>query len=81
MSIHIDTSVEGYLHPDSPLIAKYQAFEGRFGEDKILFILVETNNAFDPDFLLQLRQFHEALEGLPEKADTRLHGSLQWQLY
>ncbi len=67
--LHVDTSVEGILNPDSPAIGQYAAFKNRFGNDMIFMILVETEDAFAPAFVDALRRFHAALRDEIETVD------------
>src|SRR3989338_1577755 len=67
----IDTSTEGFLQADDPILLTYNAFRGQFGRDELMLIAVtRPEGVFEPAFLDKLRDFHRELEsGLPHIDD------------
>jgi len=57
----MDTSTEGFLHPDDPAMKAYDDFRNQFGRDGVLAVAVTAPNIFDLDFLTKLKQLHEEL--------------------
>lgn len=62
-SVTIDTSNESFLHPDDPVLSRYEAFRAKFGRDDLVLIAVEPDRLFTPDRLQRLKSLHEALAG------------------
>ena len=60
-SVTIDTSNESFLHPDDPVLSRYEAFRAKFGRDDLILIAVEADGLFTPDGLQRLKSLHEAL--------------------
>ena len=58
----IDTSNEGFLHKDDPILLDYNAFRNQFGRDETVIVAIQTSNVFELPFLAKLRQIHEELE-------------------
>ena len=58
----LDTSTEGFLKEDDPVLLAYNAFRRQFGRDEMVFIAVAGNEVFDPIFLARLRALHRDLE-------------------
>ena len=58
----IDTSNEGLLRPEDPILLTYNDFRDQFGRDDLLLLAVESDNIFSFSFLKKLKAFHEALE-------------------
>ena len=58
----IDTSNEGFLHPDDPILTAYNQFRDQFGRDEMIIIAVQPPKVFDLDFLRKLKSLHEDLE-------------------
>ncbi len=62
----MDTSTEGFLHADDPVLTAYASFRDQFGRDEILAIAVTAPDLFDLQFLGRLKQLHEELrDNLP----------------
>ena len=61
-NLTIDTSNEGFLHKDDPILLDYNAFRNQFGRDETVIVAIQTSNVFELPFLAKLRQIHEALE-------------------
>jgi hypothetical protein len=60
--IVVDTSTEGFLHRDDPIMVAYDDFRAKFGRDDSIVIGIETSDPFTFVFLERLRDFHEDLE-------------------
>ena len=58
----IDTSNEGFLHKNDPILLDYNAFRNQFGRDETVIVAIQTSNIFELPFLVKLRQIHEELE-------------------
>ncbi|MFC1602554.1 RND family transporter, partial [Pseudomonadota bacterium] len=62
----MDTSTEGFLHPDDPAMTAYDDFRNQFGRDGVLAIAITAPDIFDLGFLTKLKQLHEELRsGVP----------------
>ena len=69
-SLEIDTSNEGFLHEDDPILATYNAFRDQFGRDDMTAIAIRSDHIFTVAFLQKLQQLHEELEtGVPHLQD------------
>lgn len=60
--ITIDTSNEGFLRADDPILLDYNRFREQFGREEVVLIALRPASLFDPQFLATLKQFHAALE-------------------
>ncbi len=60
--ITIDTSTEGFLHENDPILAAYNAFRDQFGRDELIIVAINPPNVFDQTFLKKLKALHEDLE-------------------
>ena len=60
--IAIDTSTEGFLHKNDPILLDYNNFRDQFGRDEVVIVAIKTPDVFDLVFLEKLRHIHEALE-------------------
>ena len=60
--IHSDTSLEGLLHKDDPILIDYNAFRDQFGREELIVIGIKTPDLFDIKFLERLKALHEELE-------------------
>ena len=60
--ITIDTSSEGFLHADDPILATYNEFRDQFGRDETIMLAIKTPNVFDQTFLRDLKKLHIELE-------------------
>ena len=61
-TISLDTSADVFLHEDDPAKVLYDEFRDQFGRGEFLVAAIRTPDALAPDFLLKLRDFHQALE-------------------
>ncbi len=57
-----DTSTEGLLAENDPVLASYNAFRDQFGRDGHIIIAIEPPEVFDVAFLETLRAFHREIE-------------------
>jgi predicted RND superfamily exporter protein len=59
----IDTSNEGLLHPEDPVLLTYNDFRDQFGRDDLLVMAVQSGKEgiFSIPFLEKMQRFHEAL--------------------
>jgi len=60
--IKFDTSTEGFMHPDDPMLINYEKFKEGFGRDEKIFIAIESNSIFTIKFLKKLKALHNELE-------------------
>ena len=60
-NIRLDSSSEGLLHPDDPILVSYNNFRHQFGQDEGIQLLIHPPEVFDPIFLNRLKEFHEEL--------------------
>jgi len=60
--ITVDTSMEGFLHPDDPAMLAYNAFREQFGRDEVVMVAIEPPDVFDLKFLNTLASLHAELE-------------------
>ena len=58
----IDTSNEGLLHDNDPILINYNKFRDHFGRDDLLVMAIESKDIFTLPFLKKLQNFHEQLE-------------------
>ncbi len=68
--ITIDTSTEGFLHKDDPVMVEYNKFRDQFGRDELVIIAIKPDDVFDIGFLKKLTALHKDLEdNLPHLDD------------
>ena len=60
--IKMDTSTEGFMHDDDPVLLEYNAFRAQFGRDERVVIALKSDNIFTLKFLNTLKEMHEELE-------------------
>jgi len=60
--IKFDTSTEGFMHPDDPVLLTYNTFREQFGRDERIAIAIKSDSIFTLKFLNQLKEIHEAIE-------------------
>ena len=61
-TLEIDTSNEGFLHEDDPILTTYNEFRDQFGRDDMTAIAIRSDHVFTVEFLQKLKQLHEELE-------------------
>ena len=60
--IKMDTSTEGFMHDDDPVLITYNEFRSQFGRDERIILAIKSDKIFTVDFLNTLRDLHEELE-------------------
>ncbi len=60
--ITMDTSTEGFMHQDDPMLVNYNKFKEQFGRDERIMIAVESDKIFTLPFLQKLQKLHLELE-------------------
>ncbi len=60
--ITLDTSMEGFLHPDDPALKAYNAFRDQFGRDEVIIIALRPTEIFESGFLKTLKALHEEIQ-------------------
>jgi len=58
----MDTSTEGFMHDDDPVLLTYNDFRAEFGRDERIVLAIESENIFSLPFLNRLRDLHQELE-------------------
>ncbi len=61
-NIKIDTSTEGFLHIDDPILLDYEEFRDQFGREEIAMVSLKPEKIFDPTFFKKLKSLHDDLE-------------------
>ena len=61
-NLQFDTSNEGFLRSDDPILSTYNDFREQFGRDDMLILAIHSDNIFTREFLTRLRELHETLE-------------------
>ncbi|HJP45515.1 MAG TPA: hypothetical protein QGH18_05850, partial [Arenicellales bacterium] len=60
--LSLDTSTEGFLHPQDPTLSVYNEFREQFGREELILVAVTGSDIFAPEFLSRLRALHQAIE-------------------
>jgi predicted RND superfamily exporter protein len=60
--LEVDTSVEGFLLEDDPILLTFLEFRENFGNDDRAMIAIRSDEIFNLAFMEKLRAFHEDLE-------------------
>ncbi len=60
--IKMDTSTEGFMHPEDPVLIEYNKFRAQFGRDERIILAIKSDKVFSLDFLNKLRKLHEEIE-------------------
>ena len=61
-SISIDTSTEGMLQQNDPVLLEYDRFREQFGQEEIIILAIQSPENFNADFLSKLKSLHHDLE-------------------
>lgn len=61
-NLQFDTSNEGFLRADDPILATYNDFREQFGRDDMLILAIHSDDIFSIEFLSRLKELHETLE-------------------
>ena len=60
--IKMDTSTEGFMHDNDPVLLTYNSFREQFGRDERVVLAIKNDNIFSIDFLTKLKSLHKELE-------------------
>ena len=60
--IKMDTSTEGFMHDDDPVLLTYNKFRAQFGRDERIVLAIEDEHIFSLPFMQTLKALHEELE-------------------
>ena len=60
--IKMDTSTEGFMHEDDPVLLTYNKFRDQFGRDERIVLAIESEKVFSIDFLTKLKKMHKEIE-------------------
>ncbi len=61
-NLAVDTSNEGFLREDDPVLITYNEFRDQFGRAEMVIIAINPEEVFDLGFLGKLKRLHEELE-------------------
>jgi predicted RND superfamily exporter protein len=69
-TLKIDTSNEGFLHENDPILTTYNLFRDQFGRDDMTAIAIHSDKIFTVEFLQKLQKLHNELkENVPHLWD------------
>ena len=60
--LQMDTSTEGFFHPNDPVLIEYERFKERFGSDKAVVLMIRPDDVFAQETLQALTSLHRELE-------------------
>ena len=60
--IKMDTSTEGFMHPDDPMLIAYDKFKEQFGRDERIVVAINSKDIFTLKNLQKLKKLHDELE-------------------
>ena len=60
--LKMDTSTEGFMHPDDPVLLTYNKFREQFGRDERVVLAIEDEKIFSVEFFKKLRDMHKEIE-------------------
>ena len=60
--IKMDTSTEGFMHEDDPVLITYNKFRNQFGRDERILLAIKSDNIFSIKSLTTLRELHKEIE-------------------
>lgn len=61
-NLTIDTSNEGLLQPDDPILTSYNEFRDQFGRDDLLLLAIRSDTVFTIPYLTKLKKLHNQLD-------------------
>lgn len=61
-NLGIDTSNEGFLHEDDPILVTYNEFRDQFGRDDMTAVAIRSDRIFTVSFLQKLKKLHDDLK-------------------
>ncbi len=77
--LKIDNSNESFFQTGDPTKLRLDRFKETFGNDDFVFVLVDVNNAFDPQTLRALQGLAERLDReVPHLLDLTWIGNVEW---
>ena len=57
--IKMDTSTEGFMHENDPVLIEYNSFRTQFGRDERIAVAIKSDDIFTLKFLETLKNLHE----------------------
>ncbi len=60
--LRMDTSTEGFLHENDPILQQYNSFRDQFGRTELVLITIESKNIFSKPFMQRLKSMHDEIE-------------------
>ena len=60
--ITMDSSTEGFLHDDDPVLVAYNDFRDQFASGVMIVVAIKPADVFNIDFLAKLKSFHDEIE-------------------
>jgi len=60
--LKMDTSTEGFMHEDDPVLLTYNSFREQFGRDERVVLAIKSDKIFSIDFLTKLKNMHREIE-------------------
>ncbi|NEW61161.1 MMPL family transporter [Sulfurovum sp. bin170] len=60
--IKMDTSTEGFMHDDDPVLLTYNKFRDQFGRDERVVLAIKSDEIFSLKFLQTLKSLHKDIE-------------------
>lgn len=60
--IKMDTSTEGFMHDNDPVLLAYNTFREQFGRDERVVVAIKSDKIFSLEFLKTLKALHKELE-------------------
>lgn len=60
--IKMDTSTEGFMHEDDPVLIAYNKFREDFGRDERIIVGIKHEKIFSLEFMQTLKALHEEIE-------------------
>ncbi len=69
--IKMDTSTEGFMHPDDPVLLEYNAFRAQFGRDERVIVALKSDNIFTSSVQLHLCRNGDSSNLLSDRLCTK----------
>ena len=60
--IKMDTSTEGFMHDDDPVLLEYNTFRAQFGRDERVIVALKSDDIFTLKFFETLKSMHDEIE-------------------
>jgi predicted RND superfamily exporter protein len=60
--IKMDTSTEGFMHDEDPVLIEYNKFRAQFGRDERIVLALKSDKLFSLEFFNTLKNMHEEIE-------------------